>query len=151
MPNTKTGSAMKASIIAIVSLTLALFPLSVHGQEKKHPIDQKLEAAIEKDSSTGGQNQAIGDAHEAWDKVLNQSYQKLLKHLDPGAAKKLRESQRAWIAWRDKEVASLTAFYEKMQGTMWSPIHAYSVMELTRQRAIDLSDLAEFVQDREVD
>ncbi len=129
-------------------LLLLMLPLSLSGAED-HPIDRELEAAIEKDSSTAGQNRAISVAHKNWDAELNKAYQKLLKHLDAEAARKMRESQRAWMAWRDKGIASLTAFYEKMQGTMWRPIHSYSVMELTRQRAIDLGDLAEIVEERE--
>ena len=86
--------------LVIIILSLALFPPS-HGQEKKkeHPIDVALEKAMEKDYSTAGMIQALGKAQEAWDAELNKNYKKLLTLLKDDGKKKLREAQRAWVAF----------------------------------------------------
>ncbi|MDB6120333.1 MAG: hypothetical protein JWO08_4114 [Verrucomicrobiaceae bacterium] len=46
--------------------------------------------------------EAASNAAKA-DKALNQAYRELLATLDPDGAKLLKESQRAWIAYRDAE------------------------------------------------
>ena len=65
------------------------------------------------------------------------------------AKTKLREFQRAWVAFRDKEIASIQSFYAKIDGTMFRVISASAIMELTRKRALSLSNLAEFAELRE--
>ena len=63
-------------------------------------------------------------------------------------SKSLRDSQRAWVAWRDLEIKSLGKFYSKMDGTMYVPMAVYARMNLTRQRALALERLASLVDQR---
>ncbi len=116
--------------------------------EDKHLIDVEMDAAIERNGSTGGQTEAMGEALKKWDALLNLSYKALKENLDPAALKSLVESQRAWITWRDKELDFIQRYHEKLQGTMYVPMGAYRRMNLTRQRAIHLERMAEFVEDR---
>ena len=71
------------------------------------------------------------------------------KFSDDNAKTKLRESQRAWIQFRDKEIALIQAFYSKIDGTMFRVISASTIMELTHKRAISLSYMVEFIELRE--
>jgi len=116
--------------------------------EDKHLIDAEMDAAIERNGSTGGQTEAMGAALKKWDALLNLSYKALKENLDPAALKSLVESQRAWITWRDKELDFIQRYHKKLQGTMYVPMEAYRRMNLTRQRAIHLERMAEFVEDR---
>ena len=117
--------------------------------EDEHRIDAAMARAQEADPSTAGQTKAIDAALKEWDKLLNQSYQKILKKLDPAAVRALRESQRVWAAWRDKELKNLESFYSRMQGTMYVPMGAYARMNLTRQRAMQLERQAALVDERD--
>ena len=142
----KHTSRITAAACAAAFLAIATESVRAH-EEEKHPIDAAMDKASEKDPSTGGRTEAIDDALESWDKLLNESYQKLKAKLDRDGAKALRDSQRAWIAWRDKEIANLDKIYGKLRGTMYVPMHAYAKMNLTRQRALQLERLAELAGD----
>lgn len=126
-----------------ICLLAALFvlPFQSFAQEvadKKHRIDLKMDAASEEDPSTAGQVRAISVALDEWNDLLNSQYQNLMKSLDEAGQAKLRNSQKAWIAWRDAEKEALSAIYGKQEGTMWIPLHNYAVMNLTRERALRL-------------
>ena len=108
---------------------------------KVHPIDAAMEHAMDQNPSTGGQTEAIGDALVQWDRALNQDFAQLMEALDPEGRDRLRNSQKAWIAWRDLEIDALHSVYGKLEGTMWVPASAYAAMNLTRERALRLEFL----------
>ena len=117
----------------------------------KHSIDLAMEKAIDKNPSTAGMVESFAAAAKEWDRELNKHYQTLMKGLDPDAKKALRESQRAWIAHRDKEIDYLAEFYSKMEGTMYRAIYAESTMSIVRRRAIKLGHMAEMLKLRSKD
>jgi len=80
-----------------------------------------------------------------WDAILNKSYQALLKALEEDQQKKLREMQRAWIAWRDKNCDFL---YDYFQGTMANPMIAACLSRATGMQALYLRGFADDVAQR---
>ena len=60
---------MKTNLLLIALLALAM-PLRAD-DEKKHPIDQAMDAAMERDSSTAGMVNAVSKANKDWDKEMN--------------------------------------------------------------------------------
>jgi len=80
-----------------------------------------------------------------WDDVLNKSYQALRKALDDDQQTKLRDVQRAWIAYRDKNCNFL---YDYFQGTMANPMIAACVSRATGLQALYLRGFADDVADR---
>lgn len=70
-----------------------------------------------------------------WDKILNESFQTMMKALDPDQQAKLREMQRSWIATRD---LTCGFWYDYFQGTMANPMIAYCNNRETARRAIFL-------------
>ena len=80
-------------------------------------------------------------AEEQWDKKLNTTYQSLKKHMKADEWTDLVAAQRAWIAYRDAQTKSLETTHEKMEGTMWIPIHAEMRMSITKQRAQFLENM----------
>lgn len=81
------------------------------------------------------------DAEQAqWDKLLNASYQALLKGLEPDQQAKLREMQRSWIETRTK---TCDFYYDYFQGTMASPMIANCLNRETARRAIFLRGFAD--------
>lgn len=68
-----------------------------------------------------------------WDDLLNENYKSLAADLDDEQKAKLREMQRAWIAYRD----STCGFYHtKIQGTMAGPMGAACWARETARRAV---------------
>ena len=78
-----------------------------------------------------------------WDEVedcrLNQAYHELLASLQSESeeAKKLRESQRAWIRFRDADVALVVSHYSE-GGSLGNSIASMRRFELTRSRVRDI-------------
>jgi uncharacterized protein YecT (DUF1311 family) len=117
-----------------------LFFLSIYGQEQ-HKIEKELDAclAIDSNQSTAGMNRCVYLATEQWDKELNKYYGLLMGSLDSAGQHDLREAQRQWIVYRDKEFKFiLTLYYGQMQGTMWTNVASMSRLKVVKQRAIEL-------------
>jgi uncharacterized protein YecT (DUF1311 family) len=107
-----------------------------------------MEAAMDKDPSTAGMIQAISAANVQWNKRMNSSYNSLKKRMEPEEWQSLVSAQKAWITYRNLQIASIESTYSKMEGSMWRPVSASRVMEITRQRALFLEALLENVSER---
>lgn len=136
---------MKIPLLLLCLLTVAM-PLQA--EEYKHPIDQAMDNAIEKDSSTAGMVQAASNANKQWDKEMNSLYQDLKKSMKPEEWTALVTAQKAWIVFRDAQIKSLVDTYGRMDGTMYIPMSASAVMEITRQRALFLQSLKDTLDER---
>jgi uncharacterized protein YecT (DUF1311 family) len=128
---------MKSALLAILSV-LSTVHLSA-AEEKPHPIDTKIAAAEEKAKSAVEMRQVYSDGLKLWDTELNRVFGELKKKLKKEAFEALQNSQKQWIAHRDAEVRFLGEFYAQFSGTMYQPMHASAVMNVTRARAIDLA------------
>ena len=117
--------------------------------QDKHPIDVQFDKDIDKNSSTHGMVAAYQNALKSWDKELNKHYQKLMAGLDAAGKANLKDSQRAWILYRDKEIHNIVEYYAKVEGTMFRTISAAARTNLTKNRALSLSYMADFVEIRE--
>ncbi len=68
-----------------------------------------------------------------WDALLNDNFKALRADLDGEQETKLREMQRAWIAYRD---TTCEFYYHKIQGTMAQPMTAACLARETARRAV---------------
>jgi uncharacterized protein YecT (DUF1311 family) len=82
---------------------------------------------------------------QVWDKIVNDSYQTMMKALEPDQQTKLREMQRSWIHTRDLTCAF---WYDYFQGTMANPMIAYCNNRETARRAIYLRIFATDIAER---
>ena len=112
-------------------------------EEKKHPIDVKIDAMIEKDGSTHGQIRAMEEGYKLWDAELNRVYKKFYGGLSATGKSRLQVSQRAWLIFRDAEFKLLSAIFDKLEGTMYLPMRVASRVELVKRRAQELERLRE--------
>ena len=71
-----------------------------------------------------------------WDAEMNKAYNKLLNLLGPTKSHALRESQRAWIMFRDQEFRAIDDIYSLLQGTMYVPAQEYSRLRLVKERTL---------------
>lgn len=80
-----------------------------------------------------------------WDKVLNASFQALIKGLEPGQQQKLRDMQRSWIDTRDRTCGF---YYDYFEGTMANPMIANCLNRETARRAVFLKGFADDLAER---
>lgn len=121
---------------------LSKFIPIVNGLEK-HPIDVLLDKCMEKDDSTFGMVECYGAASTRWDKELNRSYASLTKELSAKGKELFKESQRAWMKFREAQNAANGALREN-GGTIWSIIIAQQAMNLVKDQVQRLNSLQTF-------
>jgi uncharacterized protein YecT (DUF1311 family) len=80
-----------------------------------------------------------------WDKVLNASFQALVKGLEPEQQQKLRDMQRSWIGTRERTCGF---YYDYFEGTMANPMIANCLNRETARRAIFLKGFADDLAQR---
>jgi uncharacterized protein YecT (DUF1311 family) len=68
-----------------------------------------------------------------WDDLLNENFRVLREGLDDGQQAKLRDMQRAWIAYRD---TTCGFYYDKIQGSMATGMTAACLVRETARRAL---------------
>ena len=78
----------------------------------------------------------FGDDEKAADSTLNRLYQSLMHVLSDADKQRLRDAQRAWISFRDKECTFRVAPYG--DGSIAPSLTASCVTALTAQRVVDL-------------
>ena len=107
----------------------------------QHPIDVANDACQQDDSSTLGISGCLAEAAARWDRQLNLNYQRLLGRLDAEKQAPVKAAQRAWLAWRDAQFAAISATYQR-EGTMWGLVSAGHRLDLVREQAVRLGQLA---------
>ena len=87
----------------------------------------------------------LDDEQKQWDKVLNASFQALIKGLEPEQQIKLREMQRIWLQSR---AATCQFYFDYFDGTMANPMIANCLNRETARRAIFLKGFADGMAQR---
>lgn len=136
-----------AIVLAAHAMLVGSPQLRADDKTEEHPIDRTLRVAIDAEPSTMGMVQALSAANEAWDKEMNQVYQRLKQKMQPSEWEAMVNAQRAWINYRDAQITALQRFYGNMEGTMWRPVATESIMQLTRDRARFLLDLESMLEE----
>ncbi|MCT4648220.1 MAG: DUF1311 domain-containing protein [Carboxylicivirga sp.] len=125
------------------TLLFILLPILGFAQtEKKETIDidKELQACLDsaQNYTTAGMSKCIIKAADKWDKELNKQYKQLMSLLSNEAQTQLRDAQRQWIVFRDKEIELSHQIYTEMGGTMWIPVMYETRLNLTKQRTLEL-------------
>ena len=119
-------------------------PLTILAQnnadENLHPIEVKMNNCIDKNPSTHGVTGCLDTAYTEWDAELNKFYKLLTGIVDPTQKNALRDAERAWLAYRDKEFALLELLYKSKEGTMFQPMLMYDKVTVVKKRALELED-----------
>jgi len=132
---------MKKTILLVLAILAICMPASSTSERSKHSIDEWLTECMKKNSFSQGMNDCLGQAYEKWDLELNRVYRELSARLDTEARIVLREAQRAWLEYRDRELAWLAKFYGGLDGTMYSTMLAADRVDLLKRRVLELASL----------
>ena len=125
-------------------VALLAWPADLAARPSADPIRTSLARCVERESnaSTASQTECETKALRDYDRRMNLAYAALLRRLPAPAAQSLRQSQRAWITFRDAEDRARTAIYATRSGTMYVPMEAAAGTILTRDRALQLEGYA---------
>ncbi len=107
------------ALLAMLLMALAALPARAE-QPAADPIDTQLDTCLAAPAgqSTAGMVSCTGEATRAWDRRLNETYQKVMQALDPKSRELLRASQRQWVAFRSAEKAVQAAPWTADRGTI---------------------------------
>ena len=124
----------------VLLILITVLPTFCFSEEStsKHRIDVWLEQNISKDPSTVGMRAALNQAREMWDAEMNKIYNRLMARLSPEQQKSLRESQRAWLIFRDAEDKAISSIIASKVGTIWQLEATDEGMQLVRGRVLRL-------------
>ena len=127
---------MRAHIaVAMLAITLPTSTLAADsGRDTTAAALNRCLAAPAK-ASTAGQIGCESAALRSYDRRMNLSYASVMRRLPALAADRLRQSQRAWLAYRNAEGQARRAIYATRQGTMYVPMEADAAVTLTGDRA----------------
>src|SRR5690348_16577318 len=98
--------------IHLIAILFSMCSISFAQETAKHPIDKSLDACLDKDSSTAGMVNCIGEAYAKWDKELNRLYAELMKRLAADGKATLKDAQVQWLKFRDAEFKLLSSIYD---------------------------------------
>lgn len=104
-------------------------------------IERQLSQDIDQNPTTWGMNDAAEKATKSYDKLLNKYYQACLSKMKAADKPVLIAAQRAWIAYRDKEIKLMEVTVKEEYtggGSMWSNLLYGNILELTKSRVVDL-------------
>jgi uncharacterized protein YecT (DUF1311 family) len=136
----------------LLIMVAATVGLSTFAQSNaRYPIDVQLELCLQDTAgrSTAGMRQCCYAAMEAWVEEMNKGYQTLLASLKPEGQAALREAQRAWLTYRDKQFELTNEIYmSEMQGTMYHVVATNNNMELVKERALHLKTMLDALNEQ---
>lgn len=101
-------------------------------------IERTYENNVEKGSSTLGMSRAKKEMYDSYDLLLNKYYKELMAILTPEQKKSLKESQREWIKYRDKELEFLKELYSNKEGTIWGLFYSDNKLRILKDRVDEL-------------
>jgi len=130
---------MKSILFAAFACVLPALACHAAEQEaKKHPVDVKVDRMAESAKSTTDSADAYRKGLDLWDKEMNRAYQELKSVLPAKSFATLKAAQLQWISFRDAQIAFINSCYDQYEGTMYIPMRASAIMEVTRARALEL-------------
>lgn len=110
-------------------------------------IEKRQSDCTDMDSSTQGMTNCAEAAYKEWDRELNKAYKQLINLLPESKKLALKESQRAWLKYRDLEFKSLEGIYGELDGTMYIPMSVESRTRVVRERALQLRNCIDLLSE----
>lgn len=103
-------------------------------------IKKGLDSCLGKAQSTKEQVECYETRSDSLDAAMNDVYKKALLRLGPNQKKLMREAQRSWLQFRDKENAAANAIYAQIQGTIRQQYGADKTYSLLENRLKELEE-----------
>jgi uncharacterized protein YecT (DUF1311 family) len=123
----------------IIVLLLLFLAFSGNAQTRKEDqIDEEYHKCLMNDTSYAVLADCSFKAFEQWDKELNKAYGKLLEKIKKEKDREaMKESQAAWIAYKDAEFKAYN-FVFNLPGNEMSIMREEGRIEVVRERTLQL-------------
>ncbi|MGL4998398.1 MAG: lysozyme inhibitor LprI family protein [Cetobacterium sp.] len=143
---------MKLQKLKILSICLILSTMSLAGVSEYYDIElsileKQYEEKLDNDYSTIGMLRAMEEYYNELDKVLNKSYKELMAILSDEDKIALRDSQRAWIKFRDEQIEFSAKLYSKKEGTLWRQFTPRIMLNMMNNRINELVNCLAYEKD----
>ncbi len=106
--------------------------------------DKIMQECIKKSTTHADLINCASDNEKRWDNKLNYNYSLLYNVLPPTGKQKLKESQTAWLKYRDLEFKFISDIpYPQdwtIEGNMWIEIHIEERADIIKHRVLELAD-----------
>ena len=134
-----TGWVFRAAVILSLFITTACTAQT----KKEDEIDIAYQKCIATDTSTANIDACAFVAYAKWNKQMDEAYNRLMKKLKKEADKAaLKQSQDAWIAYRDATFKSYDMMFN-LPGCKWCLVRHDDRISVVRARALQLRNYAE--------
>lgn len=110
-------------------------------------LEKQYEEKLDNDYSTMGMLRAMEEYYNELDKVLNKSYKELMAVLSDEDKIALRDSQRAWIKFRDEQIEFSAKLYSKKEGTLWRQFTPKIMLNMMNNRINELVNCLAYEKD----
>ncbi|MHA7845639.1 lysozyme inhibitor LprI family protein [Serratia sp. D1N4] len=121
-------------------LIATLFSVSTcsYAKELRKDLDEQLDKCRESALSTLDSVDCYTKSTNEWEKELSKQYKLLLQDQPKEIQTDLRNSQRAWVKYKESYISAMESFYSQERGSIWGIVMSESTMNVTRDKAIDL-------------
>lgn len=143
---------MKLQKLKILYICLILSTMSFAGVSEDYDmelsiLEKQYEEKLDNDYSTMGMLKAMEEYYNELDKVLNKSYKELMAVLSDEDKIALRDSQRAWIKFRDEQIEFSAKLYSKKEGTLWRQFTPRTMLNMMNNRINELVNCLAYEKD----
>ena len=133
---------MKKLLLCTASVLLSL-PIYAAENPQPHKIDIAAAACLDNAQTTVAIRDCNAQAYKSWDAEMGKQYKLLMADLNPEQKAALRNSQRAWLSYRDSYFKALQSYYSTENGTIWGIVYDEQVNQIVRDKALSLKQLRE--------
>ena len=113
---------------------------------KPHPIEIQIQKCMEKTYTTAGMSKCVLDSEPKWEKEIQKSIKGLKNIVSKETYLLILDSQKKWEAYRDTQRKVIYNTIWNLQGTMHINISHTADVNITEQRARDLSEILDMLQ-----
>lgn len=128
---------MMAKNLIMTALLLSLSTIA-YSKELRKDIDDNLITCKALAVSTMESADCYTSATDSWEAELNKQYLLLLQNQPKEIQADLRNSQRAWVKYKESYISAMKSFYSQERGSIWGLVMSESKMNVIRDKAIDL-------------
>lgn len=94
---------------------------------------------IEHNSTQADLIDCFTQAQKDWDDELNSIYKQIMTNVkNPALKDTIRNTQREWIVYRDKEIALVQSLLSLGQGSLWEVLIEQFKADITQRRVAEL-------------
>lgn len=131
----------------LILVTISIFFIQPVFAQEEHTIDKQLDECMENSKYiTSKMVECCEEAQLQWEQRMDKYYKLLMNALDERAKKALRNSQAAWVEFKNLEFKFIPQYFQDT-GSYTGPVSAGNRVTIIRDRALQLKSYYQTVID----